>query len=109
MRFPAYQVRSVHEGDVPRRPAHEGPSTQRPKYGPGVPTWVSTSHGNFPCVDSKVGGMELPLDSKRLEQGFGLIYPGFPSFCGLGLEDGRVPLKCDVASGPPLRAQREAP
>ena len=33
-------------------------------------------------------------DSKKLEHVCRLIYAGFPSFCGLGLEDGHVPTFC---------------
>ena len=40
----------------------------------------------------KTTGLRNPtVDSKKLEHGWRMIHAGFPSFFGLGLEEGHVP------------------
>ena len=37
-------------------------------------------------------GGKFTGDCEKLEHGCKMIFAGFPSFCGLGLEDGHVPI-----------------
>ena len=42
-------------------------------------------------------GCSITVDSKKLEHGCRMIYSGFPSFSGLGLDDGHVYKVCRVS------------
>ena len=53
--------------------------------------WLLDSKAFRDAFQQKVAPRAFIVDSKKLEHGCRMIHAGFPSFCGLGLEDGHVP------------------